>query len=518
MKKIFLTIFATGALLTSCDMNELPAGSLSDETAIQTLEDATNFRNGIYNNIRGISAGTAISRPEIQADLFIGTIVNGNQNGSISLGSITSSTTDIAGFWSAPYSAIAAVNYFLPRVESLLSNENISDDARITLERYRGEAHWARAYYYYFLTEKYCNSYTVVDPNAADTGVPLVTEYHPSGDYATYPGRATLAEVYTQIEKDLDIAYTDLDNFEKSGIAGADENLQPNAAYLSTYTVTALQARIALLKGEWDKALAKAEILIGTNGSSPFSLTDDMSYDSMWTSDEGDELIFVPFGNQTQASAVPDTGSAWLTNSNGVYLYVPTSTVLSLYDQFDDIRYDSFFRDAFLLVNGETVLCPSFVKFPGNPVFNTGSSNAFRNKPKPFRLSEMYLIAAEAAAMSSNNQTAKANKYLNDLRRARIYAYADENHAGQELIDAIRVERCKELIGEGFRISDLRRWGLGFTRKADYTGAYSDLRPALVAAGINVRYTPGDYRFVLPIPTNEMDTNPQLKGHQNPGY
>lgn len=147
MKKIFLTIFATGALLTSCDMNELPAGSLSDETAIQTLEDATNFRNGIYNNIRGISAGTAISRPEIQADLFIGTIVNGNLNGSISLGSITSSTTDIAGFWSAPYSAIAAVNYFLPRVESLLSNENISDDARITLERYRGEAHWARAYY-----------------------------------------------------------------------------------------------------------------------------------------------------------------------------------------------------------------------------------------------------------------------------------------------------------------------------------------------------------------------------------
>ncbi len=38
--------------------------------------------------------------------------------------------------------------------------------------------------------------------------------------------------------------------------------MRPNAPYLSTYAIVALQARIALLKGDWETAIDKAEKVI----------------------------------------------------------------------------------------------------------------------------------------------------------------------------------------------------------------------------------------------------------------
>lgn len=510
MKKIFLSIFCAAVLLTSCDMNELPVGKLDDQTAILSAKDALKFRNGIYNNIRSITGGTPISYPDIQADQFIGTIVNGNRIGVISAGNFSSSDRELAVFWAAGYEDIAAVNYFLPKIEELLKGDITEADA-VQLKRYRGEAHWARAYYYYFLADKYANSYNVIDPTAENTGVPIVTKYHPTGDYSAYPGRSTLAKVFEQIEEDLAQAYTDLNEFENSNAEDAKDNLAPNACYLSTYTVMALQARIALLKGDYSTAIDKAEKVI----AGPFELTSGEAYFDIWDIDEGSELIFVPYGDLTQSGAVPNTGSAWLTNSEGTYDYVPTSSVLDSYDP-NDIRYYAFFAPNLLKSDAGNVIVPAFMKFPGNPEFNTSSANAFRNKPKPFRLSEMYLIVAEAGAMGSGAGITKANSALNELRKARIEGYTDQSYTGSTLISEVRAERAKELIGEGFRISDLRRWGLGFTRTANYTGEYADVPTILLQVSRQNSYAPGYFRYVLPVPNDEMDANPQIK--QAPGY
>ena len=53
-------------------------------------------------------------------------------------------------------------------------------------------------------------------------------------------------------------------------------------------------------------------------------------------------------------------------------------------------------------------------KWPGNPELYEGKSNNV-NKLKAFRISEMYLIAAEAYAML--NQEDKASEMLNELKR-----------------------------------------------------------------------------------------------------
>ncbi|MDE5702785.1 MAG: RagB/SusD family nutrient uptake outer membrane protein, partial [Bacteroides sp.] len=91
------------------------------------------------------------------------------------------------------------------------------------------------------------------------------------------------------------------------------------------------------------------------------------------------------------------------------------------------------------------------------------------------------------------------------------------NLSGNALTQAIRDERLKELIGEGFRLSDLRRWNEGFTRDSSYPIS-PDIEGFFVNAGKTLSYQPGDYRMVWPIPATEIQSNPQLDGQQNPGY
>ena len=83
----------------------------------------------------------------------------------------------------------------------------------------------------------------------------------------------------------------------------------------------------------------------------------------------------------------------------------------------------------------------------------------------------------------------------------------------------VKIERQRELLGEGFRMSDLRRWNEGFDRSQGMFGAdFGDLDSYVVKAGTKVKYNVGDYRLTWPIPSTEMDSNPNLKGQQNPGY
>lgn len=157
----------------------------------------------------------------------------------------------------------------------------------------------------------------------------METVYHPSSEYSTYPGRSSLAETFNLIEKDLADAYNDLEAYEKSSAKDAQANLSANAPYLSTFTVLALQARIALLKGDNATAIAKAEKVIN-EGS--YTLTDRDLYPAIWTNDEGSELIFVPYGDQAQSSAVAAIGEAWINSSTDKADYVATQNALGMYD------------------------------------------------------------------------------------------------------------------------------------------------------------------------------------------
>lgn len=77
----------------------------------------------------------------------------------------------------------------------------------------------------------------------------------------------------------------------------------------------------------------------------------------------------------------------------------------------------------------------------------------YLHKPKPFRIAEVYLNLAEAYAMSGDNGS--ATNYLLQLRVARVPQYVANV---TDIMTEIKQERLRELIGEGFRLWDLKRW------------------------------------------------------------
>ena len=118
-----------------------------------------------------------------------------------------------------------------------------------------------------------------------------------------------------------------------------------------------------------------------------------------------------------------------------------------------------------------------------------------------FRLSEAYLIYAEASARGGGGNAGAALGYVNDIRtRAGLAPY------GSLEVDSILAERGRELRWEAKRRTDLVRFGR-FTG-----GAYIWEWKGNVQAGAS---TPSHYDL-YPIPANELNANPNLR--QNPGY
>ena len=133
----------------------------------------------------------------------------------------------------------------------------------------------------------------------------------------------------------------------------------------------------------------------------------------------------------------------------------------------------------------------------------------------------MYLIAAEAGAHLGGDKLSQANKYLNDFCKKRYTGYKDKTYSANELIKQTLAERKREFIGEGMLWSDLRRTNEGFQRISNFDIGDPELdkiNGVIFNVGKNLKYEAGDYRFTWPIPKDEMDSNPQMKGQQNPGY
>ena len=95
--------------------------------------------------------------------------------------------------------------------------------------------------------------------------------------------------------------------------------------------------------------------------------------------------------------------------------------------------------------------------------------------------------------------------------------FAQAVFAEPELSDALyrfgaRGETLTIGLGEGFRMHDLKRWGLGMTRGVSQNAAMTH------TAYDKVSVESGNFRFLWPIPKSEMDANPQFKGQQNAGF
>lgn len=123
-----------------------------------------------------------------------------------------------------------------------------------------------------------------------------------------------------------------------------------------------------------------------------------------------------------------------------------------------------------------------------------------------FRLADAYLMYAEIVLRGGGGDQGTALQYINDLRE-RAYGDNSGNISNAEMtLDFIIDERARELHWECHRRTDLIRFGL-FTGD-DYVWTWK----GNVQEGTS---TPS-YRNLYPIPSNDMNANPNLV--QNPGY
>ena len=146
------------------------------------------------------------------------------------------------------------------------------------------------------------------------------------------------------------------------------------------------------------------------------------------------------------------------------------------------------------------------------------------------RYAEVLLMQAECEARIAATVSQRAIDLLNTVRNRSIPTpatnqYVAANFATKvDLIKAILLERRIEFLFEGKRWPDISRLAM----EADYTSNGIPARAANGTAGLanygcGTPFTPtragipySDYRFIWPIPANEIIQNPIVT--QNPGY
>lgn len=496
MKKVILIFLVMMGLgFGSCDMDLNPYNKIPTDESLQSVSDFKNFRNGFYAYARGLFTGGYVIQPEIQADGLNAVIDYSNTYGGWYRWQFTA---EDGNQWANFYYLISNCNLVLEKGYALMHNFSATEQAE--LKQYLGEAYFMRALAYEELAVRFSKAYTQCDP-AQELGVSLVTKYVPSSNASTYPARSTLAETYKMITSDLDSAARYLTTPGKQ-----------NSGYATKDAVAALKARVALQMGNYAGAIAAAKPLVD-GGAYPL-VVDATGMNNMWAKDESTETIFQPIfkpgqmGNETGGILVDKSLGATKINPD----FIPTKTVLDLYDKENDLRFGVYFKEASMTFSSGKVDLYYCSKWPGHADWNRNPSTSFMNMPKVLRIAEMYLILAEA--YNESGDAGNALVYLNALKSKRIIGYTNEAYSGTALTKEIQNERQRELYMEGYRLWDLKRYGEGISGRVPQDGTYVYLDGN--SNTTNLSKAAADFRFVWPIPAHETNVNPQMD--QNDGY
>ena len=494
MKKItyFIATAVAALSLSSCNLDMRPDTGVLGEDATK-VEYIAALRNGLYNNVMSMQSYGNLVSQEYYVDLFNETMSSGNRGGYFSQWLLTASDQDVNAIWSTYYSVISNINYFLMKAEEVAAlHPEDAEDIAI----YMAEAKFFRALCLHQLALRFCKDYNPATA-ISDLGVPTPTVYDP---YAKLE-RGTLELTYKQINADVKEAEKFLTE------AGA-----PCSTRLNKDAVLAFKAQLALHMHDYENAANYAKELYA---GYPLATSKD-DIEEMWFEDYSTETITQCTLTATTLGLVGGP-SGYL---NGTYDfdseifhytpdYMPEQWIVDLYAE-NDWRSGSLISKESLYIYGDYYMGYVLTKFSGNRnLFTVPTSLTYKTGTKLFRVAEMYLIEAEAQYMNGGD----ALTPLNALRQARGLE-ALNGVAGEELMAEIEKERVRELIGEGHRLFDLKRWGKGFERNYQ-TAVASALRGG--RSTYQMKQAASNSKFVWPIPMEELHANPNL-GDQNPGW
>lgn len=373
----------------------------------------------------------------------------------------------ISGYnpWYTTYQYMFTVN---DAIEGLSGSTTLSAGVRNQL---LGEAKFMRAFFYFYLTNMYGK-------------VPLIltTDYKKNSTCSRAPEK----DVYAQIIADLIEAENLLSDHFLDGTLKLEtaERVRP-----TKWAASALLSRVYLYTGNWMQAEIEASKVI--NNVNLFKL-DPLKDVFVKNSNEAIWQIQGTNGNYNTVNAnffiIPDGEAA--SNTHPAYL----STHLINSFEVDDNRLKEWVG---LSISGSERYYYPF-KYKENASIKI--TDPLTEYYMMLRLSEQYLIRAEARAQQGNYEPA-----LEDLKKVRSRAGLETGTSAnkEELLEAIMHERQVELFAEwGDRWFDLRR-----TNKLD--DVMSEVTPE--KGGIW-----SSYRKYLPVSAGERKSNPNIL--QTDGY
>lgn len=457
---IVLLVTASSCKKTFIELNS--PTSLTPEQALGTEADLQVALRGAYAGLRGVDF-YGRSMPiwgDIMADNAYQSALNTNRytffNDYSDTKGATAADGNVSGLWASAYTVILRANNII--------NTTVASNANV--DQYRGEAYAIRALAYFALVRHFAKPYSD-DPAAL--GVPIVTTYNPD----LKPARNKVSEVYALMVDDLNKAYTLMTKYT-------------NSSQFSKYAAKALQAKVYLNMG--DKTNAKTAALDVINNGGFTSLT-AASHASYWS-------------NATVTTSKLETLFEVSSDAVANLAFDALSYLYSQAGNYGDLLCADDLYASFSATDVRKALYPTGTR--------AGLPAAFVNKypviqgdlsdTKVLRLSEMYLIAAEASLPGNEADALTYVNFITSRRGATAIA-----STGAQLLEDIITERRKELAFEGDRFHDMQRLKRNIVRSTNYP-----------ATSRTVPYTV--FRRLFPIPQVEVDANPQIKSQQNTGY
>lgn len=549
-KLLFTTALIISFTFNGCKdyLDRVPIDAIADETFWKNQEQLEMAATAIYSRVK---AKNTVDMENLAENTMWPT---SNQYKDIGSGVFPVTQPTIDDEWRNMYRDVREANTFL------LNYHNATENEPGAKERLAAEVRTLRALAYSFLTSFYGD-------------VPLITEPLETDDEQIYGPRTPRSEVVDFMLAELDNAANNLPEAIPTGA---------NLGRISKGAALALKARIALAEGRYEIAeqAAKAVMDLGvyklySNGNPKTSYLELFTDAGKLATGRNQETILarmhkldIIMHNLSREIQVPDQFAR----------FVPTKSLMDSYlcadglpidksPLYSEATYDDVFKNRDPRLT-QTVVVPGDTwggRYDGRPINQNPDPTIFR-KPKfsqdgrgsvtttgyyykkyvdpdavptynrddndihLIRYAEVLLTYAEARLEQGKLTQQDLDISVNLLRDRVGMIRMDLNFLAQHNMDVrneIRRERRIELVLEGRRYFDVRRWKEGERLGKPIEGVKASWFPEL--EGSSFRISPEGYlqaqwnrrfedpkNYLWPVPQPQVDRNPNLG--QNPGW
>jgi hypothetical protein len=486
MKKILLLAAVTLGLV-SCDLTTPPEIYLDSDKALSTYSGLDGAAAVTYSAFRG--EGWYGLNMQLYPDVMCGNCVPGvpiNTGRGSSWHQWNFTVSGGGPIIGSAYANILWCNNVIHAIktnsEMYLKEDGVTEQ---DLNNLMAECLFVRAYCYFDLVRWYAQPYSIASVAAEGTpeslGMPITSE-DPSVSVVAKPARNTAVENYANIVSDLTTALQIIDPaYVRAGV-------YDTKCCVSVGAIEALLARVYLYMHEWKLAEEHASNVIN---SGTYAIANASEYKTLWgevTWDGTKEIIFGLFVDNREGSINGGPGAL-------------TDPV----DGYGDVRVSNDWLSIVEDADVRRTMLRTSDKYQGyywpNKYQGKNGSNAQYSSIPLLRISEMYLVRAEARFMQTNAAGAIADlNVIASNRNATEYATVTMND--------IFNERRKELAFEGHIFHDYKRLiGTDYARDVVRTDVNTTMNQNI----------PVDSKYwCMPIAESEFDVNPNLV--QNPKW